>query len=131
MQSADCVPCSLQTAYLARCSLQTAQVLRLHATHTLKSKIELSLTPTFRKYVKLISLKHRALKPCTNICVDDTMENWRGHHGNRRGSRNKFFPRKSEHRKTCKPVDAVAMRGVASQKIGLKMSTYTGDSFAR
>ena len=33
MQSADCVPCSLQTAYLAPCSLQTAQVLRLHATY--------------------------------------------------------------------------------------------------
>ena len=35
MQSADCVPCSLQTAYLAPCSLQTAQVLRLHATYIL------------------------------------------------------------------------------------------------
>ena len=33
MQSADCVPCSLKTAYLAPCSLQTAQVLRLHATY--------------------------------------------------------------------------------------------------
>ena len=32
MQSADCVPCTLQTAYLAPCSLQTAQALRLHAT---------------------------------------------------------------------------------------------------
>ena len=32
MQSADCVPYNLQTAYLAPCSLQTAQVLRLHAT---------------------------------------------------------------------------------------------------
>ena len=36
MQSADCVPCSLQTAYLAPCSLQTAQVLRLHATYILQ-----------------------------------------------------------------------------------------------
>ena len=35
MQSADCVPCSLQTAYLAPCTLQTAQVLRLHATYLL------------------------------------------------------------------------------------------------
>ena len=33
MQSVDCVPCSLQTAYLAPCSLQTAQVLKLHATY--------------------------------------------------------------------------------------------------
>ena len=33
MQSADCVPCSLQTGYLAPCSLQTAQVFRLHATY--------------------------------------------------------------------------------------------------
>ena len=38
MQSADCVPCSLQTAYLAPCSLQTAQVLRLHATDPLTTK---------------------------------------------------------------------------------------------
>ena len=38
MQSADCVPCSLQTAYLAPCSLQTAQVLRLHATSLFKSE---------------------------------------------------------------------------------------------
>ena len=36
MQSADCIPFSLQTAYLAPCSVQTAQVLRLHAIYIME-----------------------------------------------------------------------------------------------
>ena len=53
MQSADCVPCSLQTAYLAPCSLQTAQVLRLHATAIVSLIAYYSIKVTCNKNKKL------------------------------------------------------------------------------
>ena len=64
MQSADCVLCSLQTAYLAPCSLQTAQVLRLHATY-------ISLNKDIDEDIKLadnsVSLCHLVSR--VHVCV--------------------------------------------------------------